>query len=97
MRGRKAKPTKLKLLEGNPGKKKINKNEPEPDVCIPEMPEWMSDEAKREYMIITPLLKTLGLISKVDKAAIVGYCEAWSHFKDAKALIKKEGLIYVTE
>ena len=30
MRGRKPKPTALKLLEGNPGKRRINGTEPKP-------------------------------------------------------------------
>ncbi|MEQ8198694.1 MAG: phage terminase small subunit P27 family, partial [Clostridiaceae bacterium] len=30
-RGRKPKPTAIKVLEGNPGKRPLNKNEPKPE------------------------------------------------------------------
>ena len=36
--GRKTTPTKLKLLKGNPGKRGLNKDEPEPDVRLPNPP-----------------------------------------------------------
>jgi len=32
MAGRKPKPTALKIIEGNPGKRPLNKNEPKPDI-----------------------------------------------------------------
>jgi len=39
MRGRKSKPTSLKKLEGNPGKRPLNLNEPIPLQIAPELPE----------------------------------------------------------
>jgi hypothetical protein len=36
MRGRRPKPTRLKMLTGNPGKRPLNNDEPRPDVNIPE-------------------------------------------------------------
>jgi len=97
MRGRKPKPTKLKKLEGDIHKERFNPNEPEPDVCIPDIPDWMSAEAKREFMRIAPELKALGILSKIDRAALVGYCQAWARFKDAEVLIQKSGYIITTE
>lgn len=38
MRGRKPKPTHLKLLQGNAGKRAINRNEPQPDGALIEPP-----------------------------------------------------------
>mgnify|MGYP006980038133 CR=1 FL=1 len=39
MAGRKPKPTAVKKLEGNPGKRKLNKKEPIPAKEMPECPE----------------------------------------------------------
>ena len=41
MAGRKPKPTAIKELEGNPGKRKLNKKEPKPEKGMPVCPEWL--------------------------------------------------------
>ena len=48
MAGRKPKPTAVKELEGNPGKRKLNRKEPKPDKGMPTCPEWLLPEAKEE-------------------------------------------------
>ena len=45
-RGRKPKPTAVKVLEGNPGKRSLNTGEPKPDKKAPRCPAWLEDEAK---------------------------------------------------
>ena len=47
MAGRKPKPTALKKLEGNPGKRKLNTKEPVPDKGMPDCPKWLLPEAKQ--------------------------------------------------
>ena len=44
-RGRKPKPTAVKVLEGNPGKRSLNTAEPKK---APRCPSWLEDEAKKE-------------------------------------------------
>ena len=46
-RGRKPKPTALKLLEGNPGKRPLNDREPVPPRAALKCPAWLLPEAKR--------------------------------------------------
>ena len=41
MAGRKPKPTALKKLEGNPGKRKLNMKEPMPEKGMPDCPKWL--------------------------------------------------------
>lgn len=41
MAGRKPKPTALKKLEGNPGKRKLNTKEPVPAKGMPDCPVWL--------------------------------------------------------
>ena len=41
MAGRKPKPTALKKLEGNPGKRKLNTKEPVPEKGMPDCPKWL--------------------------------------------------------
>ena len=49
MAGRKPKPTALKKLESNPGKRKLNTKEPVPAKGMPECPKWLLPEAKEEW------------------------------------------------
>lgn len=46
-RGRKPKPTAVKMLEGNPGKRSLNAGEPKPEKKAPRCPSWLEDEAKK--------------------------------------------------
>ena len=48
MAGRKPKPTAIKELEGNPGKRKLNKKEPKPDKG---MPTCHYDKAKADWAV----------------------------------------------
>ncbi len=91
--GRKPQPTHLKLLEGNPGKRPLNKREPKPPAVTPTCPRHLSDEAKKEWRRVTPLLDTLGLLTKIDRAALAMYCEAWGRWVQAEEALRKFGVM----
>jgi len=76
-RGPLPKPTALKLLEGNPGKRALNLSDGvNPRVEIPSIPKHLRVEARKEWKRIAPLLEDLGLISGLDRAALALYCQA---------------------
>lgn len=90
------KPTKLRLLQGNPGKVPINKNEPMPDPCIPEPMSTTTGLALEEWKRITPILARLGLMSDLDLVALAMYCDAVRTWREAQALLECEGLVIET-
>lgn len=90
----KNKPTALKVLEGNPGKRPLNLNEPNPLPIAPECPDWLLDEAKEEWNRLAPELERLGLLTIIDKAAFAGYCQSYAKWKAAEEFIKKNGTTY---
>ncbi len=92
MTGRKPKPTKLKLLTGNPGKRPLNDREPQP-VGKAECPEWLSDEAKTEWRRLSEQLETLGLLSSLDRAVFAVYCQSWADWKHACMVIAEQGAV----
>ncbi len=94
MRGRKPKPTHLKILEGNPGQRPLNQNEPKPKRTKPTCPQWLSKEAKAEWKRIVPELDRLGLLTIVDRAALAGYCESWGEYREAREFIQRNGTSY---
>jgi P27 family predicted phage terminase small subunit len=76
-RGRKPKPTYLKIIEGNPGRRPINPNEPKPDRSKPvEPPECLSTRAREEWDRKAPELMRMGLLTSVDAVAFGAYCQA---------------------
>lgn len=93
MRGRKPKPTRLKLLNGNPGKRPVNRSEPAPSGSVGACPTWLSAEAKREWQRILPELERLGLATLVDRAALAAYCQAWAEFEMATKQLTREGRV----
>lgn len=90
MAGRPRKPTAIKRLEGNPGKRPLNDLEPQYPGA-PEMPNWLPKEAKAEWEKITKELSLTGLVQKVDKAMLTGYVVAWANFEEAEKIMKKKG------
>ena len=76
--GRKPRPTHLKILEGNPGKRSLTKNEPKPRPVNPTQPDWLLREAKAEWRRVVPELERMGLLTTVDRAALATYCQAWA-------------------
>lgn len=95
-KGRKPKPTALKILEGNPGKRQLNTNEPTPVKKAPKCPSWLDTEAKKEWRRLTKQLEDLGLLTTVDMAAFAGYCQAYARWKEAEEFISKHGTIVKT-
>ena len=95
-RGRKPKPTALKLLEGNPGKRPINQNEPQPENKAPRCPSWLEPEAKKEWKRMSKTLESMGVLTQVDGAAFSGYCQAYARWKEAEEFLSKHGTIFKT-
>jgi P27 family predicted phage terminase small subunit len=91
MRGRKPKPTPLKILTGNPGGRPLNDREPKPRRGRPRCPSFLSDGAKREWARLVPELDRLGLLTLVDSGALAAYCQSWDEFRLATKTLNKEG------
>lgn len=89
-RGRPPKPTELKKLEGNPGKRPLNKREAKPDDTMPHCPDHLSEEAKREWKRMAARLRKVGLLTYVDRAALAMYCQAWGRWVKAEEELAKE-------
>lgn len=91
MRGRKPKPTHLKAITGNPGKRPLNRDEPQPEITIPECPSELSDAAKREWDRLVGELSKLHLVTNLDRAALAAYCATYALWAEATEAIHKFG------
>lgn len=94
--GRKPKPTAIKILEGNPGKRKLNENEPKPLKKAPPCPKWLEPEAKKEWRRLAKALEAMGVLTEADMAAFAGYCQSYARWKEAEERITDRGLVIRT-
>jgi P27 family predicted phage terminase small subunit len=88
------KPTVLKLLEGNRGKRPLNKREPVPDAKAPRCPEWLDAEAQDCWRRCVRLLHPIGLLTSADGDALTMYCSCYSRWKAAERVISEKGSTY---
>lgn len=79
-RGPKSLPANVHAIRGNPSKLPLSQlmDELQPLVEIPNCPAHLLPEARREWKRITPELQRYGLISKLDRAALALYCQAYA-------------------
>ena len=93
-RGPSPKPTNLKILEGNPGKRPLNLAEPQPEpgaLC----PDWLSNRAQQEWKRLAPILERCGILTAADQNTLAAYCDALANYVRATRII--EGLESLTE
>jgi P27 family predicted phage terminase small subunit len=89
-RGPPPKPTKLRLLEGNPSKRPINAHEPQP-VGAPVKPEFITGEAAREWDRTIRAMPD-GFFTAADAPVLAVYCVSWVLFRNALAIVAQEGM-----
>lgn len=92
MRGRKPTPTALKVLAGNPGKRALSKNEPQPTAGA-EMPEHLSPRAREVWEALEPEFSRLGLLNQLSGFALAGFCDSYARWLEATEEIRKTGEI----
>ena len=95
MRGRKPKPTAVKVLEGNPGKRPLNESEPRPPVpeSVPYAPRHLNKDAKQEWRRVLPILMQMGLYTELDRGAASMLCQTWGRWVVAERMCQEQGEI----
>lgn len=73
-------PANVHLLRGNPSKKPLGEllDTLQPEIEVPSFPKHLWPEARKEWKRIAPELERYGLVSKLDRAALALYCQAWA-------------------
>ncbi len=78
LRGPPPKPNVVRLLTGNAARRPINLSDGiNPDVAVPDAPSWLCRDGLKEWKRITVELEAIGLISRLDRAALTLYCQTW--------------------
>ncbi len=87
MKGRKPKPSHLKLVQGNPGKRPINASEPRPARERPSAPAHLSEKARETWGYVTALLDRMGILTEADAIGVEMLCEAYADKLAARAAL----------
>lgn len=77
-RGPPPKPSRLRIIEGNPGRRPLNEAEPSPEPVMLDPPPQLRGEALEEWRAMAAELHKLKLLSKIDRAALAAYCQSWA-------------------
>ena len=101
--GRRKVPTALKLLRGNPGKRRLEPElEPtpapaDPSFDIPPAELAGDTRARREWRRVAPVLRSCGLVTSAERSALIALCMEWSNYLEARATLRKDGAVTVRD
>lgn len=89
LRGPKPQSNVIKLLRGNPGRRTLDLSDGmQPEVATPDIPRHLSKEARKEWRRVTGELEQLGIISRLDRAALAIYCQTWARLVMAEQALE---------
>lgn len=97
MAGRRPKPTHLKVVTGNPGKRKLNEDEPTPAREIPSPPEHLTGWGMLAWGRLTALLDDMGVLTVADVFALERLCDIYADILQLRNTIAEEGRTYTVQ
>jgi P27 family predicted phage terminase small subunit len=90
--GRKAKPTAQKIAAGNPGKRALNKDEPDFGlVTNVDPPDWITGAGRDMWERVVPLLLRQKVLQITDLHNVEIFCTAYGTWRTAAADVAKNG------
>ena len=84
----------IKRAEGNPGKRPLNRYEPQPRLTPPKCPAHLDEHAKREWKRIIPILRRMKVLAEADWMALANLCQTWSTLVKAQEKLTEMGILY---
>jgi P27 family predicted phage terminase small subunit len=92
--GRKPLPTETHKLNGNPSKKKLNENEPSPEVlfALPSPPSYLGEYGIKEWWRVGPVLIKNKLLTEADMMTFESYCINVNILVAAQVDIEENGM-----
>ena len=94
-RGKKTEPTQLKILRGNPGKRALPKDEPQPESGFPPCPEHLQGMAREAWEIFSVQLENARVGTALDATALELLCTSYALYRDAAEQVAKYGPCWV--
>jgi P27 family predicted phage terminase small subunit len=92
LRGRKPTPTHLKIVSGNPGRRALNEDEPQPIGELLAAPGWLTDSQKEIWRFAVEHAPK-GLLRSLDRDLITDWVTAVDEFQRAEIELQKGGTV----
>lgn len=90
--GRTPKPRHLKVLEGNPGGRRLV-DPVKPPPSKPRCPSYLQPYAKTVWRRLVDILDGYGILTTADRESMAAYCEAVADYRKATEDLAKTGLL----
>jgi len=99
MAGRPKKPTALKELTGTLEKSRTNPNEPRPDVAVPDMPVWITDDpiTSSLYEQVTQYVVDMRVGTRADGVALALLADQLAMYLELRQQVRDEGAVIEVE
>jgi P27 family predicted phage terminase small subunit len=91
--GRKPKPTALQLIQGTYRADRAKLAEPKLRGVIPPCPEFLHEQARKQYQQTAKKLARIGLMTELDDMALTILCQSWGECLDAWARLQETGML----
>lgn len=83
-RGRKPKPSNLKVISGTDRADRRNEAEPQVSIAMPDAPAHLCKEALVEWNRVCREMYDAGILSGLDRAGLAAYCQAYGRWVRAE-------------
>jgi P27 family predicted phage terminase small subunit len=92
-RGPIPKPTAIKRLEGNPGKRRLPDDEPTPAslAAAPEPPDWLGPVAKQAWRAVARELAAASMLHTLDLSILELFAVTYGHWREMIAALPSAG------
>ena len=98
--GRRPQPRALKVLRGNPGKRRLRDEAtlPPADPSFDTPPAELAHDtrAAAEWRRVAPLLRAVGLVTEAERSALIALCQQWSAYLGAHKHVLDNGIMCET-
>lgn len=92
--GRRPKPTASKELAGNPGKRKLNKDEPSFELVTNiDPPEWLCPNSQEMWARVVPALLAEKVLCVTDLHNVEAFCTAYANWRASQASVVQFGIV----
>jgi P27 family predicted phage terminase small subunit len=91
LRGPKPQSTATKIAAGNPGRRRLNEDEPIPPPGEVLAPSWMSEQAKRIWAASAPVLSAMKVLTTADVLFFARYCETFARWLELQDFLMRKG------